>query len=360
MKKICIISPSAYPLFNKKCDAVHGGAEVDSYLLAKEISQDENFEISFIVKNFGQAKRETFDRVKVYSVYKNYKHKIYSILNLIFRMKEINADYYFQESASGGTGIIALFCKLFNKKFIYRIASDNDCNKEFVKKKKIEGLLFLYGIKNAAIIISQNENQKKDLKKNYGLNSIVIKNATFLEKSKIFKKDSILWVGRGVELKRPFLFLEIARKIKNHKFVMICPMGNSSTLNYERLKEEANKIKNLNFIESVKFEKIEDYFARAKLFISTSDYEGFPNTFVQSAKNKVPIISLNVDPDEFISKNECGVFVKGNFKNMLKAVKSLSEDERELKALGRNALNYVKRNHDIKKIIKQYKIILKK
>ena len=135
---------------------------------------------------------------------------------------------------------------------------------------------------------------------------------------------------------------------------MICQRGTGDN-QYDSLIESANNIRNIEFIKRVEFSEIDKYFERAKVLVNTSDTEGFPNTFIQACKCGTPILSLNVNPDDFLNKHKCGLCADGDwntFKNMLGEILDSSENE-----YAQNARRYAEENHDITKIIEQYKTI---
>ncbi len=156
------------------------------------------------------------------------------------------------------------------------------------------------------------------------------------------------------------MLLELALNLKSEHFTMICPYNKKDKVEWEKLKQKANDIGNITFIEKVPFNEIQDYFNKAKLFVNTSDYEGFPNTFLQSAQAKTPIVSLNVNPDNFITEKECGIFADGDFNKMVEETKKLLQNEFKLENKGENCLNYLKKNHDITIVVKQLEQIINK
>lgn len=360
--KICFIQPSVYSLFNKNCKQTFGGAEVQVYQIGKYISENyNNFEISYLVGDFGQRKIEVYSNIKIYKgksfLTKDSKYvQLYKAFKIFFCLKNIKADVYVQRTATVGTGLVAFFCKLFKKKFIYMISHEIDVSKEFRKKNKFSGIIYEWGLKNADLIISQSEKQKDTLKRNYNKKSVVIKSVYDIEKDLDIKnKGYVLWVGRCEKWKAPEKYIQLAENNQEMEFIMIMPKSNNKSCDdyFKTIQKKANKLKNLIFIEKVFFGEINKYFKKAKIFINTSDYEGFPNTFIQAAKNKVPILSLNVNPDDFLSKNECGFCVNDLGKIERKLIE-LWNNKKLREELGKNAYSYAKNSHDIEKNVRVF------
>jgi len=127
---------------------------------------------------------------------------------------------------------------------------------------------------------------------------------------------------------------------------------------YEDLLREAEGIANLEFLERVGFHEIDEYFQRAKVLVNTSDSEGFPNTFIQACKWATPILSLNVNPDGFLERYQCGKCAEGDWGQFVRMLTELAEPETQ-KEYGCNARRYVEEHHDIKRIIEEYKRIFR-
>jgi len=127
---------------------------------------------------------------------------------------------------------------------------------------------------------------------------------------------------------------------------MICPKSNDAKY-YGIIKNKALQVKNLHFIEFVPYNEIDVYFKKAFLFINTSLYEGFPQTFIQATMNAVPIVSLHVNPEDFLNVYECGYGCNGNFEVLTNKINELWEDNEKYKTLSDNAYTYAYNNHNI-------------
>ena len=366
--KICFISLGSYPLFNKNIKRTFGGAEVQMYLLAKEISKDNQFEVSFIVGDYGQKKIEKYGKIQVI---RGMKFEKPSLANWIIPKNKIrlfhailkaNSDIYIQRAASGGTGIIRVITRILRKKFVYMSAHEIDCNGGFEKQNsKPLGFLFKYGIKNANLIITQRKEHKEMIKKHHHKESIVM-NSVYeiprLKNTNQSMKKTILWVGRCEDWKRPELFLEIAKENPKEKFVMISPPAMNNPVYASEIKKEAKKISNLQFVDFVPFNEIDSYFKKAKMFVITSKYEGFPNTLIQAAKNKTPIFSMSINPDNLFKRYDLGFYSNDSYELLSKEIKIILKDPKKLAKKGDEAYRYAKENHDVKKITKVYKSLL--
>ncbi len=248
---------------------------------------------------------------------------------------------------------VALFCKRYGRKFVYRTASSVECDGTYLKEHFFRGKGFLWSLRQAAAVIAQNQTDAKNLAETIGVTAQVIKNPHQLPPLVQKEQNTILWVGRSARVKRPDLFLELAEQMPQQQFTMICQKAIKDT-QYDSLVARAQQIENLEFITRVPFRKIRDYFQRARMLVNTSDSEGFPNTFIQACKWAAPILSLNVNPDGFLDKYECGMCANGDWELFVKNLKHLLDRETANK-LGNNARKYAEEFHDIYKIIKLYK-----
>ncbi len=371
--KICFVSLYAYHYFNPKIISQIGGAELQLYYLATELAKDPRFDTHFLVGDFGQSDFEIRKNVKLYNFFKpqkglKYIRAIFGFFRLWKLLKKINADIYIQRAAGLETGEVALFCKLNKKKFIYMVSNDEDVE----NKKPIyfpRGLmgwlrweLFKFGLKNTHLVFVQNENQKKILKKNYNKEGVIRKSGQIisekLKEKTVLPKTDILWVGKSdKEIKQPEIFIDLTKEFPDEKFIMICPEANDKNY-FKKIKKEALKLSNLKFIEFVSFDKVDDYFQKAKIFINTSKTEGFPNTFIQAAKNKTPILSLNINPDGLLENYNIGCCANGDFEKLKTELKKLLENKNLWREMSENAYRYARENHDLRKIILKDKELL--
>jgi glycosyltransferase involved in cell wall biosynthesis len=351
--RVCFVILGAYPLFNPEIKKNFGGAEVDSYYLGTELAKDKQFEVSFIVGNYGQPEIEVREGVRIIKSADTTKSKIFWIRPLWRAMKQANADIYFRKMSSLVTGLTVLFCKVKNKIFVYRTAHERECNGIYIKNHFLRGRAFVWALQQAKFVFAQNHRDAENLKSIAHISSTVIRNAHRLPKREPIKRDTILWVGRNIDFKKPERFLELAKQFPTHNFLMICQKASQNKI-YNKLVEEAQKISNLTFLPRVPFHEIGKYYQQAKIFVCTSDAEGFPNTYIQACISGSPILSFKVNPDNFIIRYQCGLCANGNWTTFLEQLQQLLDTELAAQ-YGMNAREYVENNHDISKIIMIYK-----
>lgn len=373
--KICFIDWFAYALFNPKSDIVFGGAQIQLYLISQELAKEKAFNISFLTDNQKNNQQDQFGKIKVYQfvrspktpgIYGRFLNLLYRLpalgyihffIRLLTQLRKINAQVYVQRAASAETGLIAIVAKLLGKKFIFMVAHQQDVNGDFIKKNGLKGRLYLLGLKLANQIICQTKEQQAQLRKGLKRKSSVISSGYPIGKPgnlTQLKKQGVLWVARAESWKNPELFINLAKKFPQEKFTMICPPAESNPNYFKIVKKKANEIPNLTFIDKVPFNKIDESFAKAKVFVSTSLNEGFPNTFIQAAKNKTPIISFKVNPDKIIDKYQIGFCAEGDERQMIILLKELLKSNQLWQRLATNAYNYARQCHDIKKTVRQY------
>jgi glycosyltransferase involved in cell wall biosynthesis len=355
--KVCFIAPKAYEVFNPDVGDYVGGAEVDLYYLANELARDSDFKVSFVVSDYGQNDVEIIDGVTILKSLDFRRNVLNGLLRVWGALKKADADIYFIECASAGVALVATFCKLYRRIFVYRLASLLESDGTFIREHPVVGRLFTWSLRRAAIVIAQNAIDVENLTRTVGISPHVIPNGQPLPPIQQQRRDTILWVGRDDPIKKPEIFLELAKAVPDEHFTMIC-----QTLTHDRhyanLITEASKIPNLQFIRHVPFNQVDTYFQRAKVFVSTSEAEGFPHTFIHACKCGTAILSFNVNPDGFLDKYKCGLCARGDRDLFIKMFRDLLVPQ-DAQQYGMNGRCYVEENHDIVRITAVYKQIFK-
>lgn len=352
--KICFVSPKAYPIFNPACNSVFGGAEVDIYHIATELAKDPAYEISCIVADYDQPAIETRENVKLIKSLTFRENQLAGAIKVWQAMKLADADRYFIKTASFGTFLTALFCKLKKRQFVYRSAHTDECDGTWVRKNRFAGQLFKWSLNNATLVFVQNQSDKLNLQKTFKLDPVVIPNAHRIKNIGNKDRKHLLWTGRSVASKQPEIFIELAKNNPQYQFVMICQKATNDN-NYQRLTEQSANIPNLTFIERVPFSQVHTFFEQALTFVNTSTAEGFPNTFIQACIAGTPILSLTVNPDGFLEIFDCGLCANGDQNKLNPCLQQLLENFDHYHTTTRN---YALENHNIEKVVQSYKLHL--
>lgn len=356
--RVCFVSFSAYPLFDKSEVCVQGGAEVDTYMIATELARDSKYDVHFITGDFGQPDVTKIENVTIHKT-KSLKFPVRSLISIWKALKKSDCDVYFKKGASLLTALAAFFCRTHHKPFVLRTSHKSECDGSYIKSQFFRGLAFRWILKIAKQVFVQNAQDSESLLKTTGIRSIVIPNGHRITNLSSSLRKWILWVGRSVAFKRPGLFIKLARDFPSEQFVMICQTTRgdknvNKPVKKDSLLEEIKNITNLKLIDYVPFHQIDTYFEQSKVFVNTSDSEGFPNTFIQACKCAAPILSLAVNPDDFLNKYNCGLCANNNWNDFVEMFRQLQNPEM-MQIYGDNGRRYVQENHDIAKIIMQYK-----
>lgn len=348
-KKIAFIFPKdSSAIFNRKSEETFGGATVQMFMLAKEFSNYNDINISCLVVEFGHKDEEIINGLKIHNTFSKNDNLFLKIIKFHKAIQKIRPDVIVQHGLTIFSSLLAVYCKVFNIKFVYMFASDVEADGYYQTNHK-KAILFKLLIDYSDILVTQNQYQHNKIISKYNRYADILYNGFPVNSSFNNKKDFILWVGRAEKLKQPEKFIKLASLNTNYKFVMICNKVVGQEDYFFNIDLLAKKIENLEFIPRVPFNEIEIYFKRAKIFINTSNYEGFPQAFIQATKNKVPIISLNVNPDNFITEYSCGIICDSKDIVMNQSIEALLSDSHKYDQISKNAYNYARKNHDIKK-----------
>lgn len=361
MNKITIIQSRATNILHEGADKdFFGGAEMQSVQLAMLLNK--KYRVLFITNKTDSSKKTDFNDLKVLYNYSKEKKGIKFVrffyprlLGNLRAMWKSNSCFYYQRGPGEITGMTAIYCKLFSRKFLYSVSGNGEL-KDLKKKIKnpFSRLLYQLGIFLSDTIICQTESQKKLLNPKFLSKAVVIKNifpGQIVNNNKL-SPEYIVNVGALRELKRQQYFLELAKYFPEMKFICIGGIGTSTHYTKELLKKSA-EIDNLEMTGHLPHDRVNDYIKKSYCLVNCSDNEGFPNVFLEAWSNQIPVVSLGFDPDGIITKYSLGVAAK-DIPEMKAAVKMYLENHSIRHKHGENGKNYVEHHHSGKKILQQY------
>jgi glycosyltransferase involved in cell wall biosynthesis len=337
--KVCIVSLNIVPYFRKIDGGPFGGAEVQTAILA-EAFEAAGADVELVVSDLADDEELPFSaqnaydsRMGIWGV-RFFHPRLTGILDALARS---DADVYFQHCAGMVTGLTAWFCKKHGKPFVFFAGSDSDFSfREVVISNPRDKLLYFWGLKNSSAIVAQNDHQAELCRTKFHKNPTVIPSAVALSSSDVENKDgSVVWVGSLRVIKRPALFLELARLLPDKQFVLIGGGIPSSPSHGREITDAATRIPNLTVTGHIDRNELEMYLAKASLLVNTSSFEGFPNAFLEAWTRHTPILSF-VDVDGLIENERVGVVCRG-LDDMVAQVVRLLDDDAARREMGARA-----------------------
>lgn len=364
MAKICLITAnsSTFGLLTGNPSTNVGGAELQQSLIAQALSAA-GHEVSFLVHDFGQPDIMTNDAgvrlIKTFGLRDaGFLLKHVKPLRLFYGLERAESEIYYQRCSGFITGLAALWCKIRGRKFVFAAASDWDVDGTRERRMNpVFRVLYRYGVRSADEVLTQTERQKELVENRFKRSCRIIRNMYPMPPDDDAPRDYILWVSQFFRIKRPEMFLEIARRMPEQKFVMVGGPANGEEHIYEETVEASRDIPNLTITGALPYAEAIDMYRCAIAFVNTSIVEGFPNTYLDALSRRVPVVAT-FDPDEIICRHGLG-FHCSSVEEMVSALKKLVEDEGMRGRMGESGRNYVKANHDIQYVGLEYDRLIK-
>jgi glycosyltransferase involved in cell wall biosynthesis len=350
-RKICIVGLDSFGMLTGDARRYVGGEAVQHVLLARAW-RDLGCDVSMIVYDEGSMPHEV-DGIRVVPAYLRnagipglrFFHPRAS--KLVAAMIAADAEIYYQSPAGANTGITAWFCRMTGRKFLFRVASDSDVEREHGRIRFArDRMLYDFGLKRADAIAVQTDFQAQQLRQNHGLDSTVINmlvEPPARRATPLAKDIDVLWVSNLRPLKRPELALELARQLPDIRFTLAGgPMPRGRTY-FDDVAAAAARLPNVTMLGAVAYADTGALFDRAKLLLNTSSVEGFPNTFLQAWIHGVPVVSF-FDPDGLVQRLQLGR-IATSMDDMCEALRSLIDVQTYRENLGRRARDYAAREY---------------
>jgi len=357
--KVCLVGLDNLPVLAPEYRALAmGGETVQQTLLARALAR-RGHDVSMVVADQGQEDGARLQSIRVFKAFR--PNAGIPVLRFIHprwtgmwsALKRADADVYYTSCAGMQVGLIALFCWRHRRRFVFRTASDTDCDRSrLLLKYARDRWLYEQGLRRADAILVQSVSQANNMAQNYGLHSRVAGMLVEAPLSTAVRDIELLWVSNIQHLKRPDRLLEIAERLPNVQIHMVggCMPGQESI--YRQIKDAAASRRNVVFHGRLSYWDTNALYDRAKLLVNTSDVEGFPNSYLQSWIRGVPVVTL-LDPDRVIEREGLGAVARSPAE-LAGLVQSLLLDPDARQAAGDRCRHFMAREFGEEKVLSVY------
>lgn len=360
-RSICFVGLDNYPVLNPVFgDRYFGGESVQQTLLAMAF-RDLDYQVSMVVMDYGQPDGEICRGIEIRKTYRErsgipvfrfFYPRLSSILGALHRA---DSEIYFQSCSGAMTGFVAWHCRRNQRSFIYRVASDGDCMPDLpLIRYDRDRVLFRFGLERADLVAAQSNRQAALLEQSFQRRSVVVDMAVAvpaIPRDRRFDFD-VLWVNNLRPLKRPSHVLRLAERLPQYKFGIVGGAVPGCESFYAEIAREAESYKNVCLVGPVPFNAVDEYFLRSRVFINTSEIEGFPNSILQAWAAGLPVVSY-FDPDGINTRCDLGR-CPADIDAMASAVRLYLENLSLREETGVRARLYVAKHHAPQAVAMKY------
>jgi glycosyltransferase involved in cell wall biosynthesis len=355
---ICIVSHNGYGAITAAQKGFIGGVEWQTSLLARWLA-NRGHEVSFLTWDEGGPAEETINGIRIIKICREraglpgirFFHPKWS--GLISALRKADAEVYYHNCGECVTGQVALWCRRQGRAFVFTAANDTDCNPKLPEFKYFKDrVLYRMGLRRADQIVVQTATQREMLQSGFGLKSTVIPmpcqrppdaptHARLMPPS-----NRVLWLARVCPQKRPDRLVDLAKCCPEFEFDMVGPHY-QDPLSCKAV-EDAKSLANVTVHGPLPRDKVQILLSNAACLLSTSDYEGFPNTFLEAWSFGVPIIST-FDPDQVIVRYRLGA-IAPDIQGLAAALRTMLGDPGAYRNVSENSLAYFESHHALEEV----------
>lgn len=320
-------------------------------MLARELAA-RGEDVVIAAGDTGQPDRSELQGVRIRNAGLFHTGRMLEMLGAIPRvvrvLREERPDWVIVMGWTAWLFLLWMLRPLLGYKLDFICALDSEINGAFLRERPLTGRLFDFAVRHcdARHVITADQRAVFEKRR---LSSMLYRYLIFPRKDEPAPRKTVdfLWVSRCQPIKRPEVFLDLVRANPSRSFEMICPAEDRRL--WEKIADLASGLANLRFIESVPYHEIQRHYDAARVFVNTSEWEGWPNSFIQAGLGRAAVLSLAVNPDGVFERFGMGVYADADREKFAAAAEKMMSDPEWLVTLQDGAARFVAEMHDTRK-----------
>ncbi|WP_210491640.1 glycosyltransferase family 4 protein [Patulibacter sp. SYSU D01012] len=288
--------------------------------------------------------------------------RLITLGSTVHALGALRARVVVQRSAGSTTGIVGVAARLTRTRFVYSSASTVDFSLGDLGHGRGARLLFALGVRLAHEIVVQTDEQAALCRERFGRRATVIRSVA--ERPAVEPgpyDEGFLWIGRLPAYKNPLACVALARAVPEAPFTMVCvPSADDPPGLRHELEEAAAALPNLRVLGPQPRPSLLERMGRATAIVSTSDFEGMPNTLLEGWSRGVPAATLAHDPDGVIERERLGTCAHGAVDRMAEQLRVAwaTRAGDEASRTRARCRDYVRREHDPAVVVGRWSSVL--
>ncbi len=348
--RIVFVSPRAFDVATNR-PGIHGGAELQVTRLARGLAA-RGHAVTILTEGDPARSAEAVMGVRVRQGWSAKTGlPFFGIFTAANRLGDVirseRPDVVILRAASPFVGLLADQARRDGYRFVFMTSNDSNVDGRWEASANWrDRFLYRRGVARATLVITQTGEQASRLSERFRLKGFVLHSAVpaIPHPAPVIQPNHVFWAGRFEPHKRPHLLLDLARHAPDLRFrVAGWVPGN---LDYARqFEQEAGRVPNIELVGHLSLVEMEASYLHAIALLSTAAHEGVSNTFLESWRLGLPVVSMGSDPDGAIQQFDLGAYT-ADPDDVVAALRRIRDDPDRRLILAATTRRYMERHEE--------------
>lgn len=337
-----------------------GGAEYQAHQLAEELSRRDGVRVTYLART---APKLAIDQYEVRAIGNpsGFRRRavIFDARRLGRALMALSPNVIYQRAKQSYTGVCAHYARHARIPMVFHVANEPDVDRRWLRGQLssntplelLEVAAGNWGLKRASHVVVQTRRQGHLLQGRFGRDpTALVRNFQPLPDVLPPKRSHglrVLWVANVKEAKRPELYLELAERMARRSGIEFWMVGRPSSHRAVRATMMAiHQSKNLRYFGELSLGEVNALMSDADVFVNTSSFEGFPNTFIQAWARGAIVTSLDVDIDGGMEAQGIG-YCAGQLARLVDVIDMLGASTQMRAEIAQRAFAYAWKEHSL-------------